>query len=394
VLHAVLFAVTYARVTHADRMPRVHLALAALFFTLAAPLQLEDSLSYLAVTWSVQGLIFTAVGVYFRDRQMCVTALVVFGLALVRLFLFDYTAAPELLGTTGLDRRLLMFLMSAATMIAAGALYWVIGRAVAESEEEEIFWMPAGAGLLALGNVVGMIGLTCQWDGRLVLLLWTLDVAVSWLAGFILENVWLRSYGLVLAVGMVGSRALYHGDDVEGTYRLLANDRFVSLAGVTALYFAAGWLYRRLALAGRPAVVASPHVFAREGQVDLVLGVLANVVLVTALSLEIQSWFDAAELSGSAPFPDMRMARMATYSIVWALYAAALVGAGFWLRYRLLRIVGLVAFLPILLKVFLVDLASLELFPRVLALAVLGVALLAVSFLYQRFRSLLEGGPS
>ena len=41
-------------------------------------------------------------------------------------------------------------------------------------------------------------------------------------------------------------------------------------------------------------------------------------------------------------------------------------------------------------KVFLIDLSFLHLMPRILALAVLGMMLLGVSFLYQRFTSRLE----
>ena len=66
--------------------------------------------------------------------------------------------------------------------------------------------------------------------------------------------------------------------------------------------------------------------------------------------------------------------------------------AGFALRNRFYRFVGLIAFLPILAKVFLIDLAQLEDLSRVLATFVLGAILLAVSFLYQRFASRLAGG--
>src|SRR5262249_14510396 len=68
-LHAALFGITFARVTNVDRMPRVHLALAAVFFTLAIPLQIND-VAYWSATWCAQAFVFTLVGVYFADRQM------------------------------------------------------------------------------------------------------------------------------------------------------------------------------------------------------------------------------------------------------------------------------------------------------------------------------------
>jgi uncharacterized membrane protein len=84
----------------------------------------------------------------------------------------------------------------------------------------------------------------------------------------------------------------------------------------------------------------------------------------------------------------MRMAEQATYSILWAVYSAAAVVLGILLRWPVLRYVGLFGLAATLAKVFFVDLASLQLLPRVLALAVLGVMLLAVSLVYQKLRPL------
>ena len=391
-LHAVLFAVTYARVTNVDRIPRVQLALAALFFTLAVPLQLDHSLSYLAITWSAQGLIFSTVGIYFRDRQMCGTALLVFGLALIRLFAIDYPSGTQPIANTNINQGLMMFLTTAVAMVAAGGLYWFIGRVRRISSDEPVFWGPAGTALLAIGNIVGMIGLTCQWDGRIVLLLWIIDAAAVWAAGFTLNKAVIRWYACGLAIVMVGARALHHADELDGGYRLVANARFGTLALMAVVYFAAGWFYRRLQARQKNSAEQSGQIDLdlNESWLDVLLGILANLVLLVAISLEIEQWYEMALIDNRQPFPDMRMARMATFSIVWAIYAASVVAGGFVLRYRLLRILGLVAFVPILLKVFLVDLGSLDLLPRVLALAVLGMMLLGVSFLYQKFTARLE----
>src|SRR5262249_18266146 len=131
-----------------------------------------------------------------------------------------------------------------------------------------------------------------------------------------------------------------------------------------------------------------------ESFLDPLLGVLANSVLLVALSLEIHSWFGAAVAAGRNPFPDMRMAEMATYSIVWAIYAGLMVAVGFAINYKLFRILGLTAFGGILAKVFFIDLESLRWLPRVLALAVLGMMLLGVSMLYQKFTSKLSATGS
>jgi hypothetical protein len=380
-LHLALFGATFNRVTNADRMPRTHLALAGIFFILATPLQLEDSLSYLALAWSAQGAMLAIVGLWFRDRAIAVASLLVYLLATMRL-LFDYVAPPELLGVV--DRRFLMFEVCALLMLVGGASYFALGRVLPKTPDDATFWRPLGGLLLAGGNVLAMIGLTLQWDSRLVLLLWTIDAALIWAAGFWLKQMPVRVYALLLSIFFVGGRVLFHNDDVATPFVLLANARFGTLLLVALLYLGASWAYRRVALGND----LETRLFNDVGPklLDPALAIAGNVVLLTALSLEIHSWFDAAVASGLAPFRDMRMAELAAYSILWAVYAATAVVVGMLLRWPTLRVIGLAGLAITLLKVFFVDLSSLQLFPRILALAVLGMMLLGVSFLYQKFR--------
>jgi uncharacterized membrane protein len=400
-MHLALFAATYQRVTHADRMPRVHLALCALFFTLAAPLQMKDTLEYLAVAWCAQGLVFTLIGIVFRDRQMCTTALLVFALAVIRLAGFDYTAPSQTMGDIGIDRRFFVITLCGVMAMLAGSAYWLLRQREDLTKEDRTWQEAFGSGLLAGGNLAIMLGMLYQWDGRVILPAWILNAAAIWAVGFAWNKPAIRWYALWVAIGMVGTRAVYHGDQMATTYCLLINDRFSSLLLVTALYFTAGWFYRRLKLvAATPAHPTRPRLdvatrppLAKESSIDVILGLLANVVLINGISLEIRDWYDYAASQGWKPFSDMRMVRLATYSIVWAIYAGLMVAVGFVLKYKLFRIIGLGAFVPILAKVFFIDLASLRLMPRVLALFVLGMMLLGTSLLYQRFAGRLDAQP-
>ena len=387
--HLALFAATWQRVTHADRMPRLHLALAAVFFTLAAPLQLEDASSYWGVTWCVEGLVFTAVGIYFRDRQMRVTALVVFAIAAIRVLVWDYLISdPASIGDSGIDLRFLMMLFVGVLAIGAGALYWAIPLGMGWERDDEHRRSWAGPGLLAAGNLMLLLALTCQWQGRIVLVLWTLDVAAIWVTGFYFDRPLVRWYACFIGVIMAGGRALFHNVQVDPGAVVLLNARFASLALLAVTYLAAGWHYRRLNQASRSVLTARRLAgdagpagggsLDEAGGLDPVLGILGNVALVIALSLEIDLWFD--QIGGRRG-----MAEMAAYSVLWAVYAAAVVAAGFALRYKLFRWIGIISFVPILGKVFIIDLGELRVIYRVLALAVVGVMLLGVSFLYQKF---------
>ncbi len=64
----------------------------------------------------------------------------------------------------------------------------------------------------------------------------------------------------------------------------------------------------------------------------------------------------------------------------------ALLGAGFPLRDRVLRLSGLVLLLACILKLFVYDLSYLETLPRIFSFIALGLILVGVSWIYTRFR--------
>ncbi len=77
-------------------------------------------------------------------------------------------------------------------------------------------------------------------------------------------------------------------------------------------------------------------------------------------------------------------------TMVWAVEALALLGAGFPLRDRLQRLSGLALFMICVLKLFLYDLRELETVNRILSFIVLGLILVGVSWMYTRFRDRIQ----
>ncbi|MBN9658729.1 MAG: DUF2339 domain-containing protein [Acidobacteria bacterium] len=73
-------------------------------------------------------------------------------------------------------------------------------------------------------------------------------------------------------------------------------------------------------------------------------------------------------------------------TVAWGLQGLMLLAAGFPARERILRLTGLVLLLSCILKLFIYDLRNLETLPRILSFMALGVILLAVSWVYTRFR--------
>lgn len=312
---------------------------------------------------------------------------------LAKLMVIDFQLDAASIGDSGVDYRFAAGIITCA-VVGLSAL-WVVVLRPASGEppaEDEAPWLlveqPFAAVALAGANVVAMFAPTCQWDHRLVLVLWTLDAAAVFAISVWLDNRLIRLYAAAIALLMVGGRALWESDSISSEFQLVLNDRFLSLALVAALYFAASWLFHRVTASDSK---TPPRDFDEQKQLlGSIFSVLGNVALLAALTMDVHTWFATELAARRAPFPDMRMAEQATYSIVWAVYAVLIVTAGFLLRYRLFRLLGLLGFAAVLAKVFLIDLASLDLLPRVLALAVLGVALLAASFLYQRFSTRLQ----
>jgi uncharacterized membrane protein len=71
-------------------------------------------------------------------------------------------------------------------------------------------------------------------------------------------------------------------------------------------------------------------------------------------------------------------------SVLWTLFAFSFITGGIWKRIRAIRIVGLILFTIVALKVFMVDMAHMPTIYRVIALMIIGILLLLGSFVYLR----------
>jgi uncharacterized membrane protein len=79
-------------------------------------------------------------------------------------------------------------------------------------------------------------------------------------------------------------------------------------------------------------------------------------------------------------------------SSLWLGYGILLMLAGIWRRMRGLRVLGIIVLGVAILKIFIYDLSFLETLYRIFSFIGLGIILLAASYAYQRYRSLIFGG--
>ena len=187
---------------------------------------------------------------------------------------------------------------------------------------------------------------------------WAIEGAVLIWSGFSTNTRLLRVAGLTIFM-FVAIRLVVA--PIEGGH-LFLNPRFETFALV-------------IACLGATAFVASRHreeLASGERTLYSILQVAINVLALWALT---------SEVLGSA---QMYQRQQLAVTIVWTLYAAALLILGVRANSGLLRWQGLVLLGIAIIKVFLFDLSELSLGLRILSFMALGIVLLGISFLYQR----------
>jgi uncharacterized membrane protein len=124
--------------------------------------------------------------------------------------------------------------------------------------------------------------------------------------------------------------------------------------------------------------------------------VALNLLALIALSREVYDYYDRQiaampptpfDRDGRTPYLDLRrndIERDFTYSALWMAYGAMLMIVGFVRRSAFVRWQALILIAATIAKVFIYDVSELDREFRIVSFIVLGVLLLAISFVYQR----------
>jgi uncharacterized membrane protein len=238
---------------------------------------------------------------------------------------------------------------------------------------------------LATALAFATVAIPVQLEGNWVTIGWSAEaLALLWAASQAGSKEFTRPLRVFSTVvfALAAGRLLFV--DTPWGYRPpfqpVLNAYFLSVLAVAAALGAAVWLWRDVGV--RPALAA---------------GLAGAFVLWIGSSIEIYSYFDPQPGMAAPPVPvfpgaqqQQRWAGHMSLSVLWTLYAAALVAAGFRLAVPALRTAGLGLFGLTLLKVVLVDISELRQFYRIVAVLALGFVLLGVAWAYQRMRTRLS----
>jgi uncharacterized membrane protein len=238
--------------------------------------------------------------------------------------------------------------------------------------------------LLHLALAIGFItvAIPIRLDAHWITMGWFVEVAVLlWVAD--------RIHSDLLNVFAIGALLL-------GVGRLLLIDNFY----VTRPIFNTRMATYSVAIAvlGAVAWYGSRRKDESARTVAALAVVALNLLALRGLSLEVSSYY-AQQMTRVRPGATqwnqddlidvsnrhhLKIARDFTYSALWMAYGAMLMAVGFWRRSAFVRWQALVLIAFTIGKVFLYDVSELDRGYRIVSFIVLGVLLLAISFMYQR----------
>jgi uncharacterized membrane protein len=361
--------------------PRGNVALAALavaitaLVSLAIPMELERA--WITVAWAVEIPALAWIAIRLRVPDLEKLAWILAGIVGVRLLL-----NPEVLAYPIGEGLILNWLLYGYGIpiiaFTVGALLFRSSGSGKFADLLEAGAMALGFAYLSLsirqyfhpGDLDALDVMFAEWGAYTVVwLLYGLALfalhaqtgrRIHMLAG---ASAGLLALGQGLLIQVLFGNPLFHAHEVGST---LIFNRLLFVYGLPALLalLLAKW-FERLSLK-LPALAA---------------GSMALLFAWCTLTLEIRQAFQGSLLNGGST----SNAELYTYSLVWVLFAIALLVAGIATRGVVLRYGSALVMALAVGKVFLVDTAQLEDLYRVFSLFGLGATLMLLAFLYQKF---------
>jgi uncharacterized membrane protein len=252
--------------------------------------------------------------------------------------------------------------------VSIGGLHLALARALwkpSDAPEEET-WPALVAAGVALTFVT--LAVPIQFTAFRITIAWAIEgAAATWVATRF------RKQWLAIAATVVFALTLARlfGSDA---WMFTSGDQYSAIANARFLAFAVSsvslWLAARFIGSGAFAGTAY---------------VAGHFAMLWALGLEVSGWVDRSIAS-----PDAASVLTMAISILMAVYALLLVALGTLARAAVHRMLGLALIAIVVAKLYLWDVWQLGRVFRITAFLALGALLLAVSYLYSRFRSSID----
>jgi hypothetical protein len=318
---------------------------AATFLTVALAIQLE--LHWVTIAWAVEALMLSWVGIRSSEKPARLAGLAVFCVAVGHWFIWDMFAINYSVNSTFLplmNRRALSCAVLVGAIAGAARLYKRTGE-IDESERSTMMTFFA-----LTGNTVALTLLSLDMNDYFAVrgsnsgaglrapienarqfsisVLWTLYAATILAVGVLRRSLLLRCGGLVLQLAAIIKVLAVDSTFYAATWHLpIVNQTFMAYALLVAALAFGAWLY------GRSLAVDLRE---RRAMVPILIG-SANVLALTALSLEVIGYYDRSMTSlplstfdPDAIFRPFQEGKIFTLAVVWTIYGtyAFMVGVG------------------------------------------------------------------
>ena len=264
--------------------------------------------------------------------------------------------------------------------LALAAIYIVLSRQVhartrAPGASEILYFLHLA---VAIGFIT--VAIPIRLDTHWITIGWFIEAGVLLWIGNRIQSDFLNAFALgALALGVARLLLI----DNFQTTQLIFNLRMATYAVAVAVLGAVAWY------AGKREDDSARTVAA-------VSVVALNVLALIALTREVADYYTRQQVAMYHPglrqqwrtayedYRHIRIERDFTYSALWMAYGAMLMVIGFMRRSAFVRWQALLLIAATIAKVFIYDVSELDRGYRIVSFMVLGVLLLAISFVYQR----------
>ena len=383
IAHLVMMGIVHKRSPDDKALKLSLLAIGLFFITAAIPLYLK--MYAVALAFAGEGLILTVIALHYRNRLVQLAAMAAFALSISML-------AQHL----PLHKNAFTFIINSqfgSWGFVAAALY--VAHLLHRRIKSERFVFAESEYLaqvtFCMSLIVALAAVIMEWYGHTEYNLvpslsnlhekWFAKGAVIVCSAFAVLFLLplFRPKGLlpvVVATALIGGISIatlaVFSDFYGGRFMLFANWPFlIGLAPLAALIIGMIILYREKLLPMAAKQLACGY------------GIAIIFFVWLLLTEEIYlCWNYPGRVSSKAGIDLGQM----WISILWAVYAATVIGVGLWRKIITLRYIGLCFFTIVLIKVFVFDMSTLEKIYRIAGFIVLGLVLIGVSYLYQYLR--------
>ncbi len=351
------------------------LCIASPFIAAATALHFEGST--ITIIWAIEAVVMISIGYILQTSSNRIAGLVLTVFTCIRMFAFDLNL-PQGASIFFNERSATLLFVTLACLVIWRIYNAYIPKITGVHHDEIV----AGQAVGAFGlYIVLFTWLTLEVNdfvsdfGLYIPVVWMIFTSVMMSVGVLARDKVFRVLSYVLLIVSIFAEFIMHYN-LASSEPIFFNIRVATMivAVLTIAYIV--WLS-----------TTHKDVFNdEERRLNVTLTLIANFMVIWALSLEIVSYFRLQIENGQA-FATVENTKRVSLSAFWLIYALGGLAVGIFRKSISVRYASIILFAISIFKIFLYDTANLSDVYRFISFITLGVILLVAGFAYYRFKS-------